>query len=767
MSGLATDTMTLPEEIVVRNNPMITRGQACLQRWKHNLVGWLSLPLRAFGSRAPADSFGILMYHRVCPAPSHRFPPTYSVRPEKFEAQLRSLIEKGYTAWPLSKLVAARQERQSIPEKVFAVTFDDGYENNYTHALPILQKLNIPATIFLATAYLDSNQPFPFDNWINDQDPNVPDDVWRPLTRTQCHELLRSGLIEFGCHTHSHADFRGKPDELAADLRICLHVLKNDFGIENPVFAYPYGAPDQGFSDASLGEVVRKSGCSCALQVGNSLVTSNTHPFHWPRFDVAPADNGASIAAKLEGWSEWIRGFWRSTTQLSVTSEEGIPNLHPEKNTKSSLLIRALTNRGGLALMDQAIVSGSNFLTSLCVGRLLGKESLGLLFITLGIFTLLQCITDQLVHVPFQVRAHHLERKRLSHYLGSSLFHTALLTMLAIVLIVGFSVWLTTQSAEPSQLSTLLLILCALLPGMMLREFIHSMSHNQLRQASAVALDASVSILQIGVFAWLILTNSLSLTTALLAVGGAASVVSLICLPTWFRRISLQKRYILEDFQQNWQIGRWTLGSYLIGSSSPTFLPWFLAYAHGTESTGLLAACMTLFGIAQTYLRGLGKYMGPQLAQAFAHGGLLALGQSLRRFVTYALLSISLIASVLAIFGPSLIQYAYGEQYSGTGSIMSWLAFGCVLQTLDVVTGNSLLALRRAEHNFRADFWRFLATTGLACWLIPNWGVLGVAATLVGGMFVGLLVRARYLVFTFSQPDRALEVDPNPACVSS
>ena len=53
----------------------------------------------------------------------------------------------------------------AIPSNVFAVTFDDGYENNYLNALPILRELNVPATIFVATKYLDTDRPFPFDDW--------------------------------------------------------------------------------------------------------------------------------------------------------------------------------------------------------------------------------------------------------------------------------------------------------------------------------------------------------------------------------------------------------------------------------------------------------------------------------------------------------------------------------------------------------------------------------------------------------------------------
>ena len=91
--------------------------------------------------------------------------PTNNVTPERFRYQLGGLLKGGFQCWPLIKLVAAHEEKRTVRANVFAITFDDGYENNYVHAWPILRELNIPGTIFLATKYIGTNQPFPFDDW--------------------------------------------------------------------------------------------------------------------------------------------------------------------------------------------------------------------------------------------------------------------------------------------------------------------------------------------------------------------------------------------------------------------------------------------------------------------------------------------------------------------------------------------------------------------------------------------------------------------------
>ena len=93
-----------------------------------------------WGNRC-ADGFGILLYHRIADEVAGVPAPTLNVTPEQFRAQLSGLLTRGFVAWPLTQLVAAQQAGQMIPSNVFAVTFDDGYENNYRNAWPILREL--------------------------------------------------------------------------------------------------------------------------------------------------------------------------------------------------------------------------------------------------------------------------------------------------------------------------------------------------------------------------------------------------------------------------------------------------------------------------------------------------------------------------------------------------------------------------------------------------------------------------------------------------
>lgn len=246
---------------------------------------------------------GILMYHRVTKRPRGVPAPTWNVTPNKFEEQLSGLIASGFRAIALRDLIEAVRRDESIPHRTFAVTFDDGYENVYVEAWPILKRLRIPATIFLATKYLDSEAPFPFDDWREAGAAHVAKSAWRPLTTEECLAMSVSGLIELGAHTHTHADFRDDPVAFEEDLRACLAVLQSRFAVVEPTFAFPFGK-----SSAELLRAAKRVGVICALTAEPERVPNHSYRYSWGRFEATQSDTARTLVACLDGRYERM---WR------------------------------------------------------------------------------------------------------------------------------------------------------------------------------------------------------------------------------------------------------------------------------------------------------------------------------------------------------------------------------------------------------------------------------------------------------------------------
>ncbi|MEP0356161.1 MAG: polysaccharide deacetylase family protein [Paraglaciecola sp.] len=90
------------------------------------------------------DNAVILVYHHV----STSTPPVTSVSPETFHEHM-SYLHKHHTVLPLQQIVESLQNNQQLPDKAVAITFDDGYENIYDNAHPIMQEFKFPYTIFV------------------------------------------------------------------------------------------------------------------------------------------------------------------------------------------------------------------------------------------------------------------------------------------------------------------------------------------------------------------------------------------------------------------------------------------------------------------------------------------------------------------------------------------------------------------------------------------------------------------------------------------
>ncbi|MCO6431387.1 MAG: polysaccharide deacetylase family protein [Deltaproteobacteria bacterium] len=100
----------------------------------------------------------IYLFHGVLDTPSKGV--TNAIRKhiekEYFEAVLKNALQSG-TPLSMDEVLQIKQERRRYPPRSFAVTFDDGFENNYSVAAPILEELNIPATFYVTTDYVDRN----------------------------------------------------------------------------------------------------------------------------------------------------------------------------------------------------------------------------------------------------------------------------------------------------------------------------------------------------------------------------------------------------------------------------------------------------------------------------------------------------------------------------------------------------------------------------------------------------------------------------------
>lgn len=281
----------------------------------------------------------ILLYHRVIDLEID--PQMLAISINNFESQIQYLSEK-YTVVPVKDLLSSKLTWSS--KRKLAITFDDGYFDNYSNALPILKKYKVPATIFVSSGFIGSKNEFWWDELeravlIN---PNIPDSliikingiihkydnvklnkeivyynlvkIFQTLPIDQIKDVIEylkrwgrveknarnthrcmdleelvyasnSGLIEIGAHTVNHCKLSNENIAVQKnEIEFSKKQLEKFIGKDISIFAYPFGASSD-YTHESL-NFVKDIGFSLGLSATQGLIFNKHDNFQIPRFIV-------------------------------------------------------------------------------------------------------------------------------------------------------------------------------------------------------------------------------------------------------------------------------------------------------------------------------------------------------------------------------------------------------------------------------------------------------------------------------------------------
>ncbi|MCK4326712.1 polysaccharide deacetylase family protein [bacterium] len=170
----------------------------------------------------------VFMYHKVSPNRGRKAE-KLRVTPEKFDQQMRYLFAHGYRTISASQLLDFCREKRTLPERRIIISLDDGYEDNFLYAFPILKKYGFRAIIFLVTNCIGS------DSCWDEKGPE------RLLNWAQIEEMRQAGM-EFGSHSHTHRILPSLPEEeMRLEVERSKSVLESKLSKSVEFFSYPWG----------------------------------------------------------------------------------------------------------------------------------------------------------------------------------------------------------------------------------------------------------------------------------------------------------------------------------------------------------------------------------------------------------------------------------------------------------------------------------------------------------------------------------------------
>lgn len=296
----------------------------------------------------------------------------YHINIEIFRAQIEYL-KKYYNIISLEQLIDYYHKNSKIPDNSVVITIDDGYKSNYTLAYSVLKEFGIPATIFLTTSFTDNKNFLWFDrteysinttkqnklevrikddklffnlNSYNEKlecvrkiksklkllprdligrvvvameryldkklatSPNIPE-IYFPLEWSEAKEMVKSGLISIGSHTHTHSILtKCSYGEIKEELILSKQLIEKKIGKSCFLFCYPNG--QVGDFDHRTKKLLQESGYLCGLTTVTGMNNNRSDVFALKRFYTSSSEDLVEFIMILSG----ISGFFNNLRKL-------------------------------------------------------------------------------------------------------------------------------------------------------------------------------------------------------------------------------------------------------------------------------------------------------------------------------------------------------------------------------------------------------------------------------------------------------------------
>jgi peptidoglycan/xylan/chitin deacetylase (PgdA/CDA1 family) len=250
----------------------------------------------------------VLCYHALSPT----WEADLSTTPERFRHHITLLLKRGYRCVRFTEAICSPRRG-----KVLAITFDDAYRSVIEFALPILERLGVPASVFVPTDYIEGAGVMHWpgiDHWLN----GPSEGELTPMSWSEIRSLAAAGW-EIGSHSGSHPHLTQLNDaELADELGRSKSACEAHVSGTCTSVAYPYGDVDGRVIAATA-----QAGYATAGALPSRLDARG--PLEWPRIGVYRADDDLRFRLKMSPTVRRLRssGAWDVVGSLRRRNRPG------------------------------------------------------------------------------------------------------------------------------------------------------------------------------------------------------------------------------------------------------------------------------------------------------------------------------------------------------------------------------------------------------------------------------------------------------------
>ncbi len=337
----------------------------------------------------------------------------------------------------------------------------------------------------------------------------------------------------------------------------------------------------------------------------------------------------------------------------------------------SKIIIMSKTN---LAFVDQAFVSGMNFVTGLVLARFLGLKGYGEFVLVYGVILFFSTVQVSLIVSPMMVKGPAVEesdRRRYFSAVAVSQFLFSVVSAGLIILIGLVVVW----AFRFHQFDPFIVPLAVATAVFLAQDYYRRYFFVIERPVAALASDIIGYGAQFAIVLVFGIMGNLDADDVLWAMAFAFFLgASVAFLRSGKKNVFElgERSYLGRICRENYDFGKWLLGVNMMYWGQAQIINYFVAGGISVAIVGVLNACKNVLGVLNVFFLGLQNVLLPEASRAFADGGQGELGRYLRKVAALGGIITFLVVLVAAVWNEYWVRLFYGSQYGGYGWIVIW-----------------------------------------------------------------------------------------------
>lgn len=386
-----------------------------------------------------------------------------------------------------------------------------------------------------------------------------------------------------------------------------------------------------------------------------------------------------------------------------------------------------LVRKGAWAFADQALISLTNFLTTVLLARVLSPRDFGLYALFLTALLFLNNVQSALVSQPQTMLGAPLSGAAFVRFTTETAWSQIALSSLGTA---AFAFAGVTGLVFGWSAALPLLACAAATAAWQMQEYLRRILYVRSRVAAAFLNDLVSYLGQLVLIVLLWQTQNLTTATAIVAI----SVTSLLgaVIGAWQARGYLEGRpswaALRETVLANWHFGKWLLGGHIATWSSGRLYPLLAAGLISITATGAMKAVQTILGPMNVLTFAIDPLFGPMAARANANGGTRALRTMIGRVQMFMIVTVGVYCLIVSIWAVPILRFVYADQYTDYAWLLVIMAINYAFIAIRSPMALALTVLRKTSIVFRIHLISSSVnlTLGIAAvylWRLPGIGI--------------------------------------------